>query len=105
MGPKMREKLYLEEHLHTSYNMVSQGLMSPEIRAFNKLDRENNAKKLWIDLGVPLAQIYHIRKDPLRHLSHFLHLLSDFDQGIQVSYISIIHFVAAKAQSYSVETP
>ena len=73
MGPKMREKLNLEEHLYTNYNMVSHGFILPEIRVFIKLDRENSAKKLGIDLGVPLAQVYHLKEEPLRYFSHFLY--------------------------------
>ena len=41
----------------------------PEIRAFIKLDREKSAKKLGKDLGVSVAQVYRIKKEPLRHVS------------------------------------
>ena len=49
--------------------MVYHGRISPEIRAFIKLDRESSAKKLGKDLGVSLAQVYRIKKEPLRHVS------------------------------------
>ena len=50
--------------------MVYHRCILPEIRAFIKLDRKNNAKKLGKDLGVSLAQVYHIKKEALRHVSH-----------------------------------
>ena len=49
--------------------MVHHGRISPEIRAFIKLDRTNSGKRLGIDLGVSLAQVYRIKKEPLRHVS------------------------------------
>ncbi len=49
--------------------MVFHQRISPEIRAIIKLDKENNAKALSKKLGVSLAQVYRIKKQPLRHVS------------------------------------